>query len=143
MSTDSNSDLTEEKLIEALETERKTYCAEFVPLHPKKLALIRKSVELIAKKRDSIRRNSAKTRAHIILTDLWSFKKETFVLCASRFFPTQLGSLKSENYLRKVQEWWKDEDLVHPVGLEETLRRLDILKILQQAADTQGEFPGQ
>ncbi|XMA19880.1 hypothetical protein WAI453_012671 [Rhynchosporium graminicola] len=143
MSRNSNTGLTVEKLLEVLEAERRTYCSQFVPLHPKKLALIRKSVELIAQKYDSIRkrRNSAKTRAHIILTDLWTLNKETFVLCSSRFFPTQLGSLKSENYLQKVQEWWNDEGLVHPIGLEETLRQLDVLKVLQEAPDMQGESP--
>jgi hypothetical protein len=138
---DRNSALTDEEFIGILETERKTYSTEFVPLHPKKLKRIRKCVELTAEARDSIHRNFPKKRAHIILTDLWTSVPEVFVLCASAIFQMKLGSLKSDNYLGKILEWWKKVN--HPKGLAETVQALDVLKVLHDKKSTQDGLTGQ
>jgi len=126
----SDLDLTNEKLINILETERRTYTDELVPLHPTKLSLIQKSVALTIQNRDSIKRNVPKKRAHIILNDLWTSIPEAFVLSTAAILPYKLGSLKSTTYLRNILEWWKGVE--HPKALTLTVHRLDILKALPE-----------
>ena len=114
--------LTNEILLELVETQPTKFSGEYVPLHQKDLDAAKKCSALITQDRNLIKRNTAKTRAHIILTDVWTHLPEVFVLCSLATNPTRIGTLKSKCYLRKLLSWWKVTD--QPTGLLETVERL-------------------
>jgi hypothetical protein len=120
--------LTDEKLIELLEGERKTYSREYVPLHQTKITSIEKCCKLAAENPKDIRRNVPRKRACMILSDLWASAPAVFVLCASVIPPNTLGSNPSTTYLVGVLKWWREVD--HPQGLIDTVRELVALRAL-------------
>lgn len=112
-------ELTTVKLLDLLETERRTFSDDYLPFTQKELQAITKYSNLLAQDRTTIRRNIPKTRAHIILSDIWAHNSEIFVLCALATNPTSLGSLKSQDYLRTLLGWWNGVE--HPKGLTEAM----------------------
>jgi hypothetical protein len=118
----SDQNLTDEKLLELVEKERHTFSGDYFPLHHKNLDAVKKCSDLIAQDRNSIHRNTPKTRAHTILTDIWAHLPEVFVLCSLAITPTRLGTLKSRDYLRKLLKWWEKAE--QPKALVETIIRL-------------------
>ena len=53
-------------------------------------------------KRNALKKNARKLRAHTILSEIWKHSTEVFVLCALATHPTTLGSLNSEGYLKAL-----------------------------------------
>ena len=127
-SAPSDQDLTENELLDVVETRRKTFSSDYVPIHDKELDMVQRCSDLVVKDRGSIRRNTPKTRAHTILTDIWGEFPEVFVLCSMAIYPTKLGTLKSTHYLRRLQAWWGKVD--HPKGLTTTVEKLLEIEIL-------------
>ena len=102
----SGQELTTLKLLDLLEIERRAFSDDYLPFTQKQLQAITKFSNLLALDRTTIRRNIPKTRAHIILSDIWVHSSEIFVLCALATNPTSLGSLKLQDYLQTLLGWW-------------------------------------
>jgi hypothetical protein len=137
--TMSNTGLTDGEL-ELLNIARGTFSNDYIPLHDKKIAAIKKCADLVAIDPRSILRNVLKSRAHTILTDIWTYSHpEVFVLCSIATTITRLGGLKSTDYIRKLREWWDKAD--KPDGLRQTVKKLaKILPTKQDAAATFGKL---
>ena len=115
----SGQELTTLKLLDLLEIERRAFSDDYLPFTQKQLQAITKFSNLLALDRTTIRRNIPKTRAHIILSDIWAHSSEIFLLCTLATNPTNLGSLKSQDYLRILLGWWNE--VGHPTGLTEAM----------------------
>ena len=133
--------LTDEKLLELVERQRTNFSGDYIPLHQKDLDAVQKCSALVAEDRNEIKRNTSKTRAHIILKDIWTYLPEVFVLCSLAAHPTRIGTLKSKCYLRKLLTWWKEAD--QPKGLVETVERLsEVLPARTDSLITRNDVPG-
>lgn len=94
------------------------------PLHDKKKKNIMKSALLARQDLKSIGKNSLKTRAYRILTDIWkSGLPQVFIICAITVLPSRLGTIKSETYVKELSEWWQSSD--HPSALEHLLTEFE------------------
>lgn len=137
----SGQNLTDDELLDLIEKERSAFSDDYVPLHHEKLDALKKCSNLVAKDRNSISRNTQKRRAHIILTDIWAYLPEVFVLCSLATNPTKLGTLKSRDYLGKLLRWWKEAD--QPRALLETVERLsEILPSRKAGLTSNDSIPG-
>ncbi|KAH8910550.1 hypothetical protein BR93DRAFT_274356 [Coniochaeta sp. PMI_546] len=111
--------LTTSGLIKLLEDELNTYSSEYYPLHASRLKRIEKCSTLVDADAGEFPTNVPKRRAHSILRDLWTYAPQVFFLCASATTPTDLGTLKSTDYMSSVVRWWKDVEV--PEGLTKTI----------------------
>lgn len=132
--------LTDEKLLKLVEKERTKFSSDYVPLHEKDLGAVKNCSALIAEDRNSIKRNTPKTRAHIILTDVWTHLPEVFVLCSLATNPTRLGSLESKSYLGKLLRWWEEID--RPTGLVRIVEQLSEFLPSTVHSSKQNSVPG-
>lgn len=105
--------------IELLDKELERFSDDSFPLSDKQLQAIRRCTNLVNTDKSDIGDNAPKRRARGILIDLWTHIPEVFFLCSLATTPTLLGTLKSEDYLKFVSQWWKNVDV--PSGLTKTL----------------------
>ncbi|KAL2794912.1 hypothetical protein BJX66DRAFT_325093 [Aspergillus keveii] len=106
-------------LIDACESTRKTFSDKFYPLTTERLQAIQKCTAIVRLDRGLIGKNRPKRRAHIILTQFWTYCPEVFILCALSIYPTALVGLKTVDYLEIMLRWW--EQVEHPKGLTAVL----------------------
>lgn len=104
-----------QKLIDVCESARNGFSDKFYPLTTERSRAIQKCTTIVKLDRGSIGKNGPKLRAHTILTELWIYCPEVFILCALSTYPTTLGGLKSDDYLETMLRWW--ENVEHPKGL--------------------------
>ncbi|MCJ1477235.1 hypothetical protein MMC13_005906 [Lambiella insularis] len=124
-------------LVELLENRFHKFSEKDFPLHETELKSIKRCTELVKEEGKKIIRNVPKRRAHIILKDLWTHIPEAFILCALVVTPSQLGTLKSTDYMESIFTWW--HSVVVPRGLAKTLdSHSDILpKVLRDSRELQ------
>lgn len=111
--------LSPEKLVNLVDTTCRQFSESFTPLTRNQLENIRRCSRLVATDPSTIHRNVPKLRAHTILSDVLECSEELFVLCALSVSPTQVGTLRSEAYLRLLTEWRRDKQC--PKGLRATI----------------------
>lgn len=117
---------TIDELIGVLETERTAFGTEYFALSEKQRTSLKKFTDLVNLSANDVHNNANKKRAQVIMVDLWRHVPEVFILCALPMTFGRLGSLKSNDYLRPIVNWWQKVD--HPVGLTATLQQCsDIL----------------
>ena len=104
-----------QELLNLIDTTWRQFSETSVPLTSNQQNNIRRCSRLVATDPSTIHRNAPKSRAHRILNDILRCSEELFFLCALSACPTQLGKLKSEDYLRGLVDWRKDKTC--PKGL--------------------------
>lgn len=125
---------TIDELIEILEAERKAFGNEYLALSEKQRASLEKFSQLVNLNNDDVHHNAPKKRAQTIMNDLWRHIPEVFILRALPMTFARLGSLKSNDYLRPILDWW--QRLEHPTGLKATLQQCpDILPTKRSDAE--------
>jgi hypothetical protein len=114
-------ELSADDLVQGADTVLKTFGDEYVELHKNRIRGIKKWTD--CRGAEVIKKNTLKTRAKTILTDIWrDLDDEVFILCALSTTLTVLGTMKSEIYVLKLKQWWKDVKV--PAGLKETAKQL-------------------
>ncbi|OJJ29624.1 hypothetical protein ASPWEDRAFT_46813 [Aspergillus wentii DTO 134E9] len=108
-----------EMLVDVCESTRKSFSDKFYPLTTERSQAIQRCTAIVKIDRGSISKNGPKLRAHTILSDLWLYCPEVFILCALSTYPTKIGGLKSDDYLETMLRWW--ENVAHPKGLTAVL----------------------
>lgn len=107
--------LSPEGLLNLIDTTWRQFSDIFVPLTTNQVDNIKRCSRLVATDPSTIHRNVPKLRARTILNDVLECSEELFFLCALSARPTQIGSLKSQDYLRGLMDWRKDKTC--PKGL--------------------------
>ncbi|KAI1318034.1 hypothetical protein F5Y16DRAFT_392389 [Xylariaceae sp. FL0255] len=111
--------LTNDEFIEHLKNGLQMFTTELYPLHPKQIGAIQRCTAIVDDETSAP--NVPKKRAKQILLDLWTHSPETFLLCSLSMTPTQIGKLKTLNYMEAVLKW---RDIVDfPEGLTKILHR--------------------
>jgi hypothetical protein len=124
--------LTDEILRDLADEMRQCFGEDYIPLSKAQSAATKKCSDLVVQEPTSWSRNTIKTRAHTILSDLWTYSPEIFILVALSVTPTKLGTLKSDKYLQVLLRWWNS--VHHPKGLQEIINHhSDILPPRQES----------
>ena len=108
--------LTISELIQLIKEKRDCFDEHHVPLSQTQVDAVERFLAWIAVDRKAIRRNPAKKKSHLILSDLWTHIPEVFILCALVTFPTKLASLNPTDCYRELFAWWESAN--HPKGLK-------------------------
>ena len=107
-----------QKLIEDVDQVKGTNLS--IPLMKTQLESIRKFADLLATDRATIRKNGPKARAHDIMSDVWTYSADLYLLIALAVKnPTTLGSLDSADYFRHLKAWWPT--VSHPKSLTDAV----------------------
>ncbi|KAI1437348.1 hypothetical protein GGR50DRAFT_97704 [Xylaria sp. CBS 124048] len=83
------------------------------PLHSDQVDAIQRCTVLVNSPVST--KNTPKRRAKRILSDLWKYNPQLFVLCSLAMYPSRIGMLKSTNYLEAMVEWLKQNNITIPI----------------------------
>ena len=107
--------LTNTILVELLKQELAKFSDQYYPLHARQIQGIKRCTALAETDANEIGDNSPRRRAHNILSDLWTHVPPAFFLCGLSISPTELGTLKSIDYMTSILQWWGGVEV--PAGL--------------------------